>query len=124
VSKNHKESDFSKDFGKTIPVEKSFWLRPINHRKGGLPTGIHLINTADFNEQEFSVDGHWHRMSDYHFGVVEPEKGKASKAIEKMLAVKDASDGKVALWSCQGQAMDGYSELANYRQILEQYRKE
>jgi len=47
----------------------------------------------------------------------------AEKAIKKMLAVKDASDGKVALLSCQGQAMDGYSELANYRQILDQYRK-
>lgn len=47
----------------------------------------------------------------------------AKKAIKKMLKVKDASDGRVALFSCQGQAMDGYSELANYRQILEQYRK-
>ena len=46
------------------------------------------------------------------------------KAIEKMFVVKDASDSGAALFSCQGQAMDGYSELANYRQILEQYRKE
>ena len=47
----------------------------------------------------------------------------AEKAIKKMLRVKDASDGKKALFSCQGQAMDGYSELANYRQILEQYKE-
>jgi len=35
-----------------------------------------------------------------------------------MLAVKRAADGKESLYSNQGQALDGYSELYNYRQIL------
>ncbi len=41
------------------------------------------------------------------------------KIIKRLLAVKKAADSSQALVSCQGQAMDGYSELANYRQILE-----
>lgn len=73
MSGNYKESDFSEDFGNTIPILKSIWLRPLIHRKYGLPTGVHFINTADFNQQEFCVDRHWHRMSDYCFGAVEPE---------------------------------------------------
>ena len=68
-----RESDFSKDFGKTIPVNRSIWIRPINHRCDGLTTGIHHIDTANFNKQTFCIGGHWHRMSDYFFGVVEPE---------------------------------------------------
>ena len=44
---------------------------------------------------------------------------KVDKVIAKMLAVKEASDSGQALVSCQGQAMDGYSELANYRSILD-----
>lgn len=51
------------------------------------------------------------------------EREKETKIIEKMLAVKEASDNQTALISCQGQAMDGYSELANYRYILEEYIK-
>ncbi len=39
--------------------------------------------------------------------------------VKRMLAVKEASDSGKPLVSCQGQAMDGYSELANYRSILE-----
>ena len=54
--------------------------------------------------------------------ILQAENKKQKRALDKMFRVKDASDGKVALVSCQGQAMDGYSELANYRQILEQYR--
>lgn len=41
------------------------------------------------------------------------------KIIKRLLAVKKAADSGQALVSCQGQAMDGYTELANYRQILE-----
>ncbi len=44
---------------------------------------------------------------------------KVNKVITQMLAVKKASDSGQALFSCQGQAMDGYSELANYRSILD-----
>lgn len=42
------------------------------------------------------------------------------KIIKRLLAVKKASDSGKSLVSCQGQAMEGYSELANYRAILEQ----
>lgn len=48
-----------------------------------------------------------------------PAPCKVDKAITQMLAVKKAADSGAALVSCQGQAMDGYSELANYRQILD-----
>ena len=44
---------------------------------------------------------------------------KVDEVVGKMLAVKKASDSGQALFSCQGQAMDGYSELANYRSILD-----
>ncbi len=43
------------------------------------------------------------------------------QTIKKMLAVKKTADSGTALSSCQGQAMDGYSELANYRAILEEF---
>jgi hypothetical protein len=43
--------------------------------------------------------------------------------ISKMLDVKHAADNKEPLFSCQGQAMDGYSELANYRGIIDDYEK-
>jgi len=43
------------------------------------------------------------------------------EAMGKLLAVKNAADGGTELISCQGQPMDGYSELANYRSILEEY---
>ena len=48
-----------------------------------------------------------------------PAPIKFNKAIAQMLAVKKAADSGQALVSCQGQAMDGYSELANYRSILD-----
>jgi hypothetical protein len=39
--------------------------------------------------------------------------------LRKLVATKKASDSGQALVSCQGQAMNGYTELANYRAILE-----
>lgn len=48
-----------------------------------------------------------------------PAPIKVDAVIGKMLAVKKAADTGDALVSCQGQAMDGYSELANYRSILD-----
>jgi len=48
-----------------------------------------------------------------------PPPIKVDEVITKMLDVKKASDSGQALMSCQGQAMDGYSELANYRSILD-----
>ena len=53
------------------------------------------------------------------FQLDNPPPFKVDKAIAQMLAVKKASDSGQALVSCQGQAMDGYSELANYRSILD-----
>ncbi len=44
---------------------------------------------------------------------------KIDAVVTKMLEVKNAADSGQALISCQGQAMDGYSELANYRSILD-----
>ena len=39
--------------------------------------------------------------------------------LDKLLRVKAAADGGDELLSNQGQALDGYSELANYRSILD-----
>ena len=44
---------------------------------------------------------------------------KIDAVVRKMLDVKAAADSGKALVSNQGQAMDGYSELANYRNILD-----
>ncbi len=44
---------------------------------------------------------------------------KIDTVVRKMLDVKEVADSGKALFSCQGQAMDGYSELANYRNILD-----
>jgi hypothetical protein len=40
----------------------------------------------------------------------------------ELLNTKDAADGKHPLLSNQGQALDGYSELANYRASLNKLR--
>jgi hypothetical protein len=40
------------------------------------------------------------------------------ETILKLIRVKRAADGRIPMPSCQGQAMDGYSELANYRAII------
>ena len=42
--------------------------------------------------------------------------------INLMLRTKDVSDGQVVCVSNQGQGMDGYTELATYRSILESFR--
>ena len=39
--------------------------------------------------------------------------------IASLISVKNAADGKTELISNQGQALDGYSELANYRYIIQ-----
>ena len=43
--------------------------------------------------------------------------------LEGLLTVKRAADGNQPLLSNQGQALDGYSELANYRAILKKLEK-
>lgn len=45
----------------------------------------------------------------------------AKEAIDMMLKVKQVADDQTSTFVCQGQGMDGYSELANYRSILENY---
>ncbi len=47
----------------------------------------------------------------------------AKQIIERLLRIKAAADGGKTLLSNQGQAMDGYSELAAYRQVLSDYVK-
>jgi len=44
--------------------------------------------------------------------------------IKQMLAVYDVSTSGKALFSQQGQGMDGYSELANYRSIIKNFIRE
>ena len=41
--------------------------------------------------------------------------------IKNMLAIYNAAISGKVLFSQQGQAMDGYSELANYRAIIKTY---
>ena len=55
--------------------------------------------------------------------MTEPSK-ELWERVEEMLRVKKAADGGKALLSNQGQALDGYSELANYRRVLEEIEKE
>ena len=40
------------------------------------------------------------------------------EAIEALLKIKALADNKTICYSNQGQTLDGYSELANYRLIL------
>jgi hypothetical protein len=42
-------------------------------------------------------------------------------ALNALLKVYDAANDKTELVSNQGQAMDGFSELANYRAILRDF---
>jgi len=44
--------------------------------------------------------------------------------IDDFVKIKQCADGGTPLLSNQGQALDGYSELANYRSIIEKFIKE
>lgn len=44
--------------------------------------------------------------------------------IKSILRIKEAADGGKELIANQVQAMDGYSELANYRSEIEKYAEE
>ena len=46
------------------------------------------------------------------------------EAMDALIRIKQCADGGTELVSNQGQGMDGYSELANYRQVIEKYIKE
>ncbi len=41
------------------------------------------------------------------------------KIIKALVDIKSASDGQKPLFACQGQAMDGFTELAHYRDLAE-----
>ena len=43
--------------------------------------------------------------------------------VQWLIKIKDMADGGKTSLANQGQALDGYSELANYRDIIEQMRK-
>lgn len=50
------------------------------------------------------------------------EKGEQLQAmIDALIRVKQCADGGTELVSNQGQGMDGYSELANYRAIIKKF---
>jgi len=44
------------------------------------------------------------------------------EALRWFVKVRDMADGRVATVTHQGQAMDGYSELAEYRSLVEKVR--
>ena len=45
------------------------------------------------------------------------------KALTKFVHIDDLDIGKIALFANQGQAMDGYSKLANYQECIKEARK-
>jgi len=45
------------------------------------------------------------------------------KIAEDIVNVFNAANGNKGLMSCQGQGMDGYSELANYRLAASELKK-
>ena len=48
---------------------------------------------------------------------------KLCRLAAKLVRVKDVADGGVVSFANQGQALDGYSELANYRSLIDDLRK-
>lgn len=50
---------------------------------------------------------------------VEAENRRLKTIVDALIKVKECADAGTALISNQGQALDGYSELANYRAIIE-----
>lgn len=60
-------------------------------------------------------------------GTMEPTAemfGAILSLCQELVKIKQTADDGIALFSCQGQAMDGYSELANYRHIVKKIAKE
>lgn len=41
------------------------------------------------------------------------------EVVDSLIEVKQCADGGTETFANQGQAMDGYSELANYRSLIE-----
>ena len=55
--------------------------------------------------------------------MAEMEKGTMIELTKQLIHIKDIADNKIVTLSCQGQGMDGYTELAEYRNIIEKLRK-
>ena len=55
--------------------------------------------------------------------MTEMKKGIIIELIKQLIHIKDIADNKITTLSCQGQGMDGYTELAEYRNIIEKLRK-
>ena len=50
------------------------------------------------------------------------EKAELLEILRKFIAIDDADKGGKALFSCQGQGMDGYMKLANYEGLIPKAR--
>jgi len=50
------------------------------------------------------------------------EKVDLVEILRKFIAIDDADKGGKALFSCQGQGMDGYMKLANYEGLIPKAR--
>ena len=55
--------------------------------------------------------------------MAEMEKETMIELTKQLIHIKDIADNKIVTLSCQGQGMDGYTELAEYRNIIEKLRK-
>ena len=52
------------------------------------------------------------------------DRKKLRATIDALIHVKQCADGGIELVSNQGQALDGYSERAEYRAIIERFIKD
>ena len=58
----------------------------------------------------------WDELDEEVQGRLNAVSLKLLKVCETIARIREAADSKKPLMACQGQAMDGYSELAHYRQ--------
>ena len=52
------------------------------------------------------------------------DRKKLRATMNALIHIKQCADGGTSSVSNQGQALDGYSELANYRDVIEKFMKE
>ena len=74
-----------------------------------------IINVRELEDGSFNIGGGGNGAAAIEATYI----SKLRQIVKKLIKVKAAADGKIELISNQGQAMDGYSELYNYRSILE-----
>ena len=77
-------------------------------------TGQEAIDAcgAPLLELQIQIAGMWY------------DRKKLRTAMDALVRVKQCADGGTELVSNQGQALDGYSELANYRSVIERFIKD